>query len=392
MDRPNDTLTPETAPWLNDPGVHAVCRAISADGAAIFFVGGCVRNAILGLPDSDIDMATPVRPQEVMRLAKAAGLEAVPTGIDHGTVTVVVDGAGFEVTTFRKDVQTDGRRAVVSYSDRIEDDARRRDFTLNALYARPDGHIIDPLGGMADLRARRIKFIENAEARIREDYLRILRFFRFSAWYADASDGFDETTLNAISRTAEGISQLSAERVGAEMAKLLGAPDPGPALAAMRTTGVLAEVLPGSDDTLLGPVVYLESQIGASPDWRLRLAALGGLDAQSRLRLSRADARQLERLTEAAYSATPLAEIAYRHGAIVAKQAAVLRAALANTPLIPEDVAHLDVAAQAQFPVVARDLMPLFEGAALGAELARLEARWIASGFALSRADLLNGR
>ena len=182
----------------------------------------------------------------------------------------------FEITTFRRDVETDGRRAVVAFSNDIIDDARRRDFTMNALYARPDGSIVDPLGGIQDVLDRRVRFIEDADQRIREDYLRTLRFFRFSAWYGAIDQGFDPDALNAISSNLDGLETLSAERVGMEMVKLLNATDPAVAVAVMRQTGVLNVVLQGVDDTWLAPLIHVESLWDLSPDPIRRLAALGG--------------------------------------------------------------------------------------------------------------------
>ena len=161
------------------PGLQQVLAALVPHPALI--VGGAVRNALLGEPVEDMDIATALRPERVLELAAAAGLKVVPTGIEHGTVTVVAAGEGFEVTTFRRDVETDGRRAVVEFSDRLEEDAARRDFTMNALYAGADGAVIDPVGGLDDLAARRLRFVGDPDQRIAEDYLRILRFFRFHA-------------------------------------------------------------------------------------------------------------------------------------------------------------------------------------------------------------------
>ena len=390
MDRANDTRIPPSTSWLNNSGAQSVCAAVRAGGRDIYFVGGCVRNALLGLDDSDVDLATDAVPAAVTKLVEAAGLKAVPTGIDHGTVTVVADGEGFEVTTFRRDVQTDGRRAVVAFSTDIEEDARRRDFTMNALYATPEGALIDPLGGLEDLRARRIRFIEDASARIREDYLRILRFFRFSAWYADPSKGFDPETLSAITSNLGGLETLSAERIGAEFKKLLNAPDPAPALAVMRQTGVLPSVLPGADDRWVAVLVHLEAEVGTGPDWLCRLAALGGQDVSDRLRLSRVDARQLNILREAAYSGSGLAEIAYRYGEDVSKCAAMLRAAMAEQPLASDAFQQIDMGVKAVFPIKAADLMPTYSGAALGERLSQLESHWIESGFSARRDALLS--
>ena len=211
-----------------------------------------------------------------MALAAAAGLAAVPTGIDHGTVTLLSDGQPFEVTTFRRDVETFGRHATVAFSTDIAEDAARRDFTMNALYAEPDGTLVDPLGGLADLRARRVRFVGDPARRIAEDYLRILRFFRIHAWYGDPAGGLDPEGLAACAALQEGLDSLSRERVGAEIAKLLAARDPAPAVAAMAATGILARVLPGADPRALAPLVHLEAGAGLAPRWQRRLAALGG--------------------------------------------------------------------------------------------------------------------
>ncbi|MEP1942651.1 MAG: CCA tRNA nucleotidyltransferase, partial [Sulfitobacter sp.] len=216
MDRDYSKINPKDAPWLTSNSARSVYDAVAAAGHQVFYVGGCVRNALLGAPVSDVDMATSATPEQVIHLSKQAGLKPVPTGIDHGTITVVADGIGYELTTFRRDVQADGRRAVVAFSEDIRDDARRRDFTMNALYADREGVIIDPLGGLDDLRAAKLRFIEDADQRIREDYLRALRYFRFHAWYGNNSEGLDAEALGAIASNLDGLKTLSAERVGAE--------------------------------------------------------------------------------------------------------------------------------------------------------------------------------
>ncbi|MDW4498047.1 CCA tRNA nucleotidyltransferase [Sulfitobacter sp. D35] len=388
MDRPDDALIPAGTAWLDDRAAQRVCAAVAAGDHRVFFVGGCVRDAILGRGGSDVDLATDARPERVIELAEVAGLKCVPTGIDHGTVTVVAEGRGFEVTTFRRDVKTDGRRAVVAFTDDIAEDARRRDFTMNALYATPTGRVVDPLGGLPDLLARRVRFIEDADARIREDYLRTLRYFRFVAWYGDPQIGFDPDALDAIARNLSGLETLSAERIGTEVMKLLSAPDPVAAVAGMRATGGLAVLLPGADDRFLGPVVHLESGTGDA-DPVLRLAALGGEGVADRLRLSRADVRTLEAMTESAGSAQGIAEIAYRHGPRIATAAAILRAAMAGTEMPAGTARAVETGAQAVFPVRAADLMPALSGPALGETLRRIEQRWIESGFTLGRDDLL---
>ncbi|MEQ6249498.1 CCA tRNA nucleotidyltransferase [Sulfitobacter sp. HNIBRBA3233] len=392
MDRNTEIprLTSASAPWLDDPSARAVCAAIAAGGHEVLYVGGCVRNALLGQPVSDVDIATAATPDQVIALVEAAKLKAVPTGLDHGTVTVVSGGTGFEVTTFRRDVATNGRHATVAFSTDLHDDARRRDFTMNALYADPDGVVVDPLGGLGDLRARRVRFIEDADRRIREDYLRTLRYFRFHAWYGDDDEGLDPDALAAIGSNLSGLETLSAERTGAEVRKLLSAPDPSVAMAGMQQTGVLPVILPGADIKLLLLVIAAEAHLGLLPDALGRLFALGATDAADRLRLSRAEARKLDRIASVVESGMPLLETAYRHGEDVALQSYLFACALSETLPDPTIPPRISAAAGQVFPVSAQDLMPAFTGPALGAELARLEALWIASDFTLTRKELLD--
>jgi poly(A) polymerase len=382
-------MTRLRAEWLNAPATQEVCRVLTEAGAQALFVGGCVRNTMLGAPVSDIDISTDAVPERVMELARAAGIKAVPTGIEHGTVTLVQGGIPHEITTFRRDVDTDGRRATVAYSSCVEDDAARRDFTMNAIYARPDGTVLDPLGGLPDLHARRVRFIGRGSDRIREDYLRSLRYFRFHAWYGDDAAGFDAEALDAIASNLDGLSRLSHERVGHEMLKLLAAPDPAPAVAAMRSTGALGQFLPGADDTALAPLVHLEGDAGAAPDPLRRLAALGGVDAKEALRLSKAQVRSVAQMTQAAGEGDGPAAMGYRLGETAARDALLLRLALLGAPWEAEAAEQIARGAAARFPLKPADLMPRFTGPALGQELARLEQLWIDSGFALDRAALL---
>lgn len=377
--------------WIARAETQRVCAMLTDAGHRALFVGGCVRNALLGVPVCDIDIATEAHPERVLALAEAAGLKAVATGADHGTITVVSGGHPHEITTFRRDVETFGRHAVVAFSEDIREDAARRDFTMNALYALPDGTVVDPLGvGLTDLEARHVRFVGDAETRIREDYLRILRFFRFTAWYGDPDAGFDAAALAAIAATVEGLAELSAERVGAEMKKLLAAPDPLPAVAVMARTGALSQILPGATPLLLGPLVHVELLSGVTPDPIRRLAALGSGAAEGRaLRLSKREMRRLALLQSLTGNRSDPAELGYRHGADTARDALLLHAAARGAPL-PE--AALEAAASAashRFPVTARDLMPAYEGPALGDKLEELERRWIASGFRLTREELL---
>lgn len=371
---------------LSDPAAQAVCAMLTGAGHQALFVGGCVRNALLGAAITDIDIATDAPPARLVELARAAGLKPVPTGIDHGTITVVADGKPHEVTTFRRDVETDGRHATVAFSNDVAEDAARRDFTMNALYARPDGTLVDPLHGLPDLRARHVRFVGDPELRIREDYLRILRFFRFTAWYGDPALGMDAEGLAACAANIDGLHTLSKERVGAELRKLLSAPDPAPATASMARAGILTAILPGTDDRALAPLIHLEGD--EHPRWLRRLAALGGQDPTESLRLSRAESRDLATLRdEAAATRTPAA-LAHLHGATLATDAILLRAALLENPLPAQWQTEVQRGAATPFPVTAADL-PHLSGPALGAELKRLKNAWLRSDLTLTRSQLL---
>ncbi|MGH1369918.1 MAG: CCA tRNA nucleotidyltransferase [Maritimibacter sp.] len=379
-------ITPD---WLDRPGPQALCAMLETEGFEAFFVGGCVRNALLNVPVSDVDIATNAHPNAVVKLAKKSGFNPIPTGIEHGTVTVVVQGEPFEITTYRKDVETDGRRAVVSFAQSMEEDAHRRDFTMNALYADSTGAVFDPIGGLDDLTARRVRFIDEAEERIREDYLRILRFFRFHAWYGAPSGGLDDEALNAISRNLAGIETLSKERIGTEMLKLLSAPDPAPACSAMDATGALARVLPGAFAKGLAVLVHLEADVEAAPDPLRRLAVLGGQAPQDLLRLSKADARRLGEISAHLGSMDSPRTLGYRFGRANAMNVVLANCALLETHLPQNLREEIAAGAEQVLPIRAADLMPAFEGAALGAKLKELEMLWIESGFSLDRDTLL---
>jgi poly(A) polymerase len=300
QEAPPARLPPQ--PWMTAPGTLAVLQALTAGGSPARFVGGCVRDALLDRPVNDVDIATPEPPPRVLALLRAAGLKALPTGVEHGTITALAHGHHYEVTTLRRDVSTDGRRAVVAFTDDWAADAARRDFTINALFCDSDGTIHDHVGGIADLAERRIRFVGDAEQRIREDVLRLLRFFRFYAHLGRAPP--DAAALAAARTLAPLLPRLSGERVRAELLRLLLAPDPAPVLRLMRENGVLGWLVPEpADIDRLAALVTLE---GATPrrlvpgaDALRRLAALipGGADVAvalaGRLRLSNAERDRL---------------------------------------------------------------------------------------------------
>lgn len=397
---PHPTAPPRltSQAWLADPALRDVFACLEAGGFEARAVGGAVRNALMGKAIADIDIATTARPDTVMRLAQAAGLQAIPTGIEHGTVTMVARHTAFEVTTLRRDVETDGRRARVTYSTDWSEDARRRDFTINALYCSADGTVHDPLGGWPDVEARRVRFIGDATARIREDFLRILRFFRFTAEYVAGEP--DADSLAACEAQRHGIDGLSGERLRAEMMKLLVAPCAAAITRVMAGAGILDHVAGhGADVAGMDRLTLLEAALGRPPSAILRLAALvAGSPERAhavcrRLKLSNAEAVVLTRAAapdRGAHVAAPEAEAKatiYRHGRDVFEDAVLL--AWARSGANSDDTAwraRYDLGErfpQPVLPVRGSDL--LARGLAAGPEVGRIikafEAWWIANGF-----------
>ncbi|WP_127092136.1 CCA tRNA nucleotidyltransferase [Aquabacter cavernae] len=383
-------------PFLADPRLARVLDALNGAGEETRVVGGAVRNALLGLPVSDMDLATTALPTETIRRAEAAGLKAVPTGLAHGTVTVVTEGTPFEVTTLREDVETDGRHAVVRFGRDWARDAARRDFTMNALFATRTGEVIDLVGGRADLDARTVRFIGVPEQRIREDYLRILRLFRFHAAYGAGE--LDPPALSAAIRCRAGLAGLSRERVGAEMLKLLAAGRAATVLRDMSDAGLLVPVLGGVPALgALERLVEIERDLGRSPDVVLRLGALAVRvteDAdrlQARLRLSKTAHQRLARAAQPGMSG-PVPERAlrvllYEVGADGVVDRALLAAARDAGPVSRASLRELVAAAERWnepvFPVRARHLqaLGLEPGRVLGEALARAKQAWIAADF-----------
>lgn len=372
-------------PWRRDPGAQRLLALLAGAGYRALFVGGCVRDALLGRPVGDVDIATDALPEAVVAMAEADGLRVVPTGLAHGTVTVITEGEAHEVTTFRRDLETDGRRARVGWTADLLEDARRRDFTMNALYAEADGTLVDPLGGLVDLQARRVRFVGDPAERIAEDHLRILRFFRFHAWNGTGAP--DAAGLAACAAAADGIDRLSRERVGKEVMRLLAAPDPAVAVAAMDRAGVLARAIPGATVRALARLVALEG--GQPGDALRRLAVLGGTDPGVALRLSRSDRRELDALKRAGTGSESPAALGWRLGAGRGADAVLLRAALTGRDPEPGWQDEVARGAAAVFPLRAADLGDGLSGPELGAKLKRLEARWLASGLRAHRDSLL---
>lgn len=381
--------------WLSAKKTRAVLAALGPDAR---FVGGAVRNALLKREVSDVDIATPLTPDEVSKRLTAAGLGAVPTGIEHGTVTAISEGTPFEVTTLRRDVSTDGRRAVVAFTTEWKEDAARRDFTMNALYATADGEVIDLVGGVADLEEGRVRFVGDPTTRIREDYLRILRLFRFHAWYGKGE--IDPDALRAAAAEKAGLAQLSGERVQKELLRLLEAEEPAPVLRSMAAAGILAVLLPGAlSIPRLERLARIDAEAFFKPDALLRLAALLPSDpgvaneVAAKLKLSNAQSARLEDIAGARekivsyLSVREVRKLLYRIGVAPFKDRVFLRWAEdskeSNAVQWRMLLAVADAWERPVFPLTGREVMlaGVPEGPLVGKILAEVEEWWIDADF-----------
>ncbi len=386
-------------PWTQEADVKELLAALAAAGGEGRFVGGCVRDSLLGRPIQDVDIATPLLPDAVMRALKAADLGAVPTGIEHGTVTALVRHRPFEITTLRHDIETDGRHATVVFTDDWRLDAERRDLTMNALFLDAEGRLYDYVGGAADLAAGLVRFVGDPARRITEDYLRILRFLRFHAHYAKGPP--DPPALAAATELASGLSRISAERKAKEVLRLLEAQDPLPVIRIMAAKGIMTHVLPAFD----GPERLARLiRLAPASDSIERLAALlppeqTATPATTRaLRLSNQQKKRLGQMAGAAAAPSDLAEPVSRRRLLFYKGAQSLldqaRSAAAAGQLALDLLPAIESEAAAwkplRLPIGGRDLASLgLEGPALGQLLRGLETWWIEAAFVPDSAGLL---
>ncbi|MFN4024827.1 MAG: CCA tRNA nucleotidyltransferase [Hyphomonas sp.] len=389
------------AQWLNAPASRAVMAALeAARPGASRYVGGCVRNTLRGLPADDIDIATQLTPEAVVAALKAAKVRAVPTGIDHGTVTAIHESVPVEITTLRRDVETDGRRAVVAFTEDWSEDAARRDFRMNAIYAGPDGRLFEVIpGSIEDAIAGRVIFIGEGDQRLIEDYLRILRFYRFNAWYGA---GIDPEGQAACTRQREGLRKIAAERIWKELKRTLQAPDPAPALLAMEEAGVLEIILPSASTALLPGLIAAEAAHGLAPDPMQRLMAMlprrqrDTSAAATALRLSNEEVGRLHAWADPALGHvlslnTPARrEVFYRFGPETALDRALVEAASGAEGSLAAVMGDKAGWQRPVFPLGGDDALAAgLKGPEIGQRLRALEEDWVASGFTLSRDDLL---
>ena len=397
------SLSPTQNPWMQIDGLRRIFAAIQSAGGEVRFVGGCVRDALLGRAVGDIDLACNLPPEKVSAALKTAGLKVSPTGIEHGTVTAIADHKGYEITTLRRDVETYGRKAKVEFTDDWQADAARRDFTMNALYADEAGKIFDFFDGRDDLAKNHVRFIGNAEDRIKEDVLRILRFFRFYAWFGKGAA--DADSLKACANLANMLPTLSAERVWREVRKLLAADNPAPSWRLIIDHKILPHVLPeAADIARLEGIIAIEKRFGTSSSHITRLAALlppkaeTAADVSKKLKLSNRDAERLFALAtlplhmSGKLDIMPFRRMLYEFGADLCHETALLFAATEHksTDLEPA-LAEAANWQKPTFPIQGDDLIKLGlkPGPRMGEILRSVEDWWIASDFRPTRDECL---
>ena len=379
--------------WKNDLELTQVVTALEGDGRQIYLVGGCVRNAILGKEIRDIDLATELLPDEVIRKAKNNKFGVLLTGLSHGTVTILNSGRKFEVTTFRQDIKTDGRKAEVSFTSELQLDARRRDFTMNSIYMKLNGEIIDPLNSLSDLLGKKVRFIGDPSERIKEDQLRILRYFRFRAEFSQGNDQIDVEVRKAIYQQGSRVKYLSKERIWTEISLILLASRPQKTFKSFDELGLLEQIFPEIDIEALEKVIHLEKYYDIEPSLLSRLFSLNkklGEKWSNYFAIKVADKKTLEKIRYSMENHSDLMLVAYKYGQLVAESWLVN----SNSKLIPVEK-HLAkeiiiTAANASFPLSGKDLLNQFEsGPELGKKLIQLEDIWLKSKFKLNKKDLL---
>ena len=396
--------------WLKDEKLQKLFDILCADGGGARVAGGAVRNSLMGMPASDVDLCTTLLPQEVVERLQAAGHKSVPTGIEHGTVTAVIEGSAFEVTTLRKDIETDGRHAIVEFGMDWEADANRRDLTINGLYCDRHGKVYDFVNGYPDIQNKVVRFIGDAETRIKEDSLRILRFFRFFSWYGEGRP--DALGLKACATGRGLLAGLSVERVWMELKKMLSADDPSRAILWMRTTGILGGVLPethkwGTD--AIPPLLRLEKEQGWQPNPLSRLMGMVRPDVETMQAMSKRmtfSNKETNRMVAWADNPAPkpdistadLEKLLYRgdaQGLVDSMKLEVVhlrgREEDAGADAMLKLIQHAQGWQRPEFPLQGKDLIAkgMVAGPEIGERLKRLEEAWVESGFELGKDELL---
>ena len=375
--------------WLRNPSAQKLSKLYKNFGYQVLFVGGCVRNTILKMPVTDIDLATDAQPEEIIKIAKENNIRFVPTGLAHGTITLIIDNKNYQITTFRTDFDHDGRYAKVEFTESLLLDASRRDLTINALYCNHVGEVIDPLNGLDDIKKQKIKFIGNPNERIKEDNLRILRFFRFQAIYGNKNLEIDSIALEACHNHKSKLAALSKERITSELRKILSAPNPLEVIIKMNETGVLNELFQNVSIDSLEAYLKTEEKFKININWLGRLLSLQVTQEEESLKLTRCEFKFLKQTKSAIENQIHVLEFSYYNGVENGKIYSILQNFRHNNILNKNLLNQINSLATKKFPITAKDLMPEIRGKKLGEALRSLEDRWIKSNFTLSKKDLL---
>ena len=376
--------------WIKSKGAQHILKILENAGHSAYFVGGCVRNSVLNIPVSDIDISTDATPEETLSLFDIDNFKVVQTGFSHGTITVISAGIPYQITTMRTDQNTDGRHADVRFSDNITEDAKRRDFTINALYANSFGEIIDPLGGLKDFNPLKIKFIGNASNRIQEDYLRILRFFRFHAQFSELTMHYDQVALSAIKDHQSGLKILSKERVWSEFQKILSTADPSRALLEMSKIGVLKKIWNDENIHNIRNLISIEKKLAIEPEPIRRLVTISTKSESISLNFSRKDAKKFSLLKRLLENKHDLAELVYQFSREIALSVLAIYTCQQGEKLKSSDVTKIEKAFLNPCPIKGAQISKYVHGAAVGIKIKEAQRIWIKSNFNSNEAKILS--
>lgn len=377
------------ADWLSHPSIHFLSTVFQKSGYEILFVGGCIRNTILKKQVNDVDIATAATPEEIIKICKKNNIKSIPTGIKHGTITIIIDEKTYQITTFRIDEKNYGRHANVKFTDSLELDASRRDLTINALYCNVDGKIIDPLKAFGDLRLGIIRFIGDPNKRILEDHLRILRFFRFYALYGDKKKSLNLAALEACEKHQNKLKKISKERVTLEIKKLLAASNPISTVKKMDKIKILNQIIGNCE---IGPFIkYIdfEQKYKIEISWLGRLLSLQNNADYKMILLTKKENRIITKLNEAILLNVDPIEFSYYNGVELGLIYSLLQNSFEKLELNESLINQISSITKNLFPIKTSDLGPKYHGKEIGNKLNELEFKWIKSKFKLSKAQLL---
>ena len=376
--------------WIKNKVTQNILKIFEGADHNAYLVGGCIRNSILNIPVTDIDISTDATPQQTVDLFNRENFKVAPTGFSHGTVTVISEGIPYQITTMRSDQNTDGRHADVVFSDDIKKDAERRDFTINALYADSTGKIINPIGGLEDFNPLAIKFIGDPNNRIQEDYLRILRFFRFHAQFSELVTQFDKVALDAIKKNQDGLKKLSKERIWSELKKILSTSNPARSLYKMSQLGILEIILENKNVHNIKRFNLIEKKMGLEPEPIRRLVAITENTDDTFLNLSRKEAKKFSLLKGLLKKKHDPAELVYQFNREIAQSVLAIYTFYMGEKLRLSDIKKIEKACLFPCPITGAQISKYMDGPAVGIKIKEAQRAWIKSNFKSDEAKILS--